>query len=109
VDVRILALIRYLVETHGEITVSSLVSGHRIYARPGVVSAHVYGRAIDIASLGGTPIYGHQGPDSVTEDAVRQILLLPEDMQPRQLISLLALGGPSFALSDHDDHIHVAY
>jgi hypothetical protein len=109
VDVRVVALIRYLAETYGEITVSSLVSGHGIYSRPGVVSAHTYGHAIDIATLGGTSIYGNQGPDSVTEHAVRDILLLPEEMQPRQVISLLALGGPSFAMGDHDDHIHVGY
>jgi hypothetical protein len=25
------------------------------------------------------------------------------------VISLLGLGGPSFPLGDHDDHIHVGY
>jgi hypothetical protein len=28
---------------------------------------------------------------------------------PRQVISLLGLGGPSFPLFDHDDHIHVGF
>ena len=109
VDPRIMVLLRYLAEEFGSVTVSSLISGHRTYARPGVVSAHVYGLAVDIAALGGVPIAGHQGPGSVTERAVEDILRLPPEMEPQQIISLLDLGGPSFALADHDDHIHVGY
>ena len=109
VNVRILALIEYLAEAHGQVTISCLISGHRLYARPGVVSAHIYGLAADISSLGGISIFGHQQPHSVTEEAVRNILLLPAEMQPRQVISLLGLGGPSFPLANHDDHIHVGY
>ena len=110
VNVSVLALIAYLAETHGQVTVSCLISGHRLYARPGVVSAHIYGLAADISELGGVPIMGHQQPDgSVTERGVRNILLLPAEMQPRQVISLLGLGGPSFPLANHYDHIHVGY
>ena len=110
VNVRVLALIAYLAEAHGQVTVSCLISGHRLYARPGVVSAHIYGLAADISMLGGTSILGHQQPDgSITEKAVRNILLLPAEMQPRQVISLLGLGGPSFPLANHYDHIHVGY
>lgn len=109
IDVRVLVLLEYLAEAHGEVTVSSLFSGHRLYARPGVVSAHVYGLAVDVAALGGTPIAGHQEPNGLTERAVRNILLLPAELQPRQVISLLGLGGPSFPLADHGDHIHVGY
>jgi hypothetical protein len=109
VDVRLLALVEYLADTFGEVTVSSLISGHRLYARPGVISAHVYGRAVDIAALGGIPIFGHQEPGGITEQGVKQILLLPPEMMPRQVISLLGLGGPSFPLADHYDHIHAGY
>jgi hypothetical protein len=109
VNVRILALIAYLAEAHGQVTVSCLISGHRLYARPGVVSAHIYGLAADISALDGTSIFGHQQPGSVTEKAVRNILLLPAEMQPRQVISLIGMGGPSFPLANHDDHIHVGY
>ena len=109
VDVRVIALIAYLRETFGSVTVSCLISGHRLYARPGVISAHVYGRAIDIADLGTTPILGNQRPGGVTEQAVRDILLLPAELQPRQVISLLGLGGPSFPLPDHADHVHVGF
>jgi hypothetical protein len=109
VNVRVLAMIAYLAEAHGQVTVSCLISGHRLYARPGVISAHIYGLAADISMLAGTSILGHQQQHSVTEKAVRNILLLPAELQPRQVISLIGMGGPSFPLSNHDDHIHVGY
>jgi len=109
VDVRVLAMIAYLRESFGQVTVSCLVSGHRLYARPGVVSAHIYGRAVDIADVGGTSIQGHQEPGGITERTVREILLLPAEVMPRQVISLLGLGGPSFPLANHFNHIHIGY
>jgi hypothetical protein len=109
IDVRVVVLIQYLAETFDQVTVTSLFSGHRKYARPGVVSAHIYGQAVDIAAVAGKPIYGNSAPGGLTEKAVRSILWLPVEVQPRQLISLLGLGGPSFPLADHADHIHVGY
>ena len=109
IDVRVVVLLRYLTESYGEVTVSSLFSGHRKYSRPGVISAHTVGHAVDIATVAGISIIGHQEPGSVTEKAVRSILMLPVEVQPRQVISLLGLGGASFPLADHDDHIHVGY
>lgn len=109
VDVRVLALIAYLADIYGEVTVSSLKSGHRLYSRPGVISAHVYGLAVDISALGERSIAGNQEPGGLTEEAVRNILFLPPELQPRQVISLLGLGGPSFPMGDHGDHIHVGY
>jgi hypothetical protein len=109
VDVRVLAVMLYLAESFHQVTVSCLISGHRLYARPGVVSAHIYGRAVDIAALGGVSIYGHQQPGGVTEQAVRALLFLPGGMLPAQVISLLGLGGPSFPLANHYDHIHIGY
>jgi hypothetical protein len=109
IDVRVLAMIAYLRESFGSVTVSCLLSGHRLYARPGVISAHIYGRAVDISAVGGIPIMGHQQPGGITERAVREILLLPQEVMPRQVISLLGLGGPSFPLADHYNHIHIGY
>jgi hypothetical protein len=109
VDVRVLAVIAYMREAFGQVTVSCLISGHRLYARPGVISAHIFGRAVDIAALGGTSILGHQQPGGVTEQAVKDILMLPSEDMPKQVISLLGLGGPSFPLADHYNHIHIGY
>lgn len=109
IDVRVLAMIAYLRESFGSVTVSCLLSGHRLYARPGVVSAHIYGRAVDISAVGGVSIQGHQQPGGITERTVREILLAPAEVMPRQVISLLGLGGPSFPLADHYNHIHIGY
>lgn len=109
IGVRALVAMLYLAQRHDDVTVSSLVSGHRLYSRPGVISAHVYGQAVDIASLDGISIYGGQGPGSITEQAVRDLLLLPVEAYPSQVISLHNMGGPSFAMADHHDHIHVGF
>jgi hypothetical protein len=93
IDVRILVLLEYLAEAHGQVTVSCLHSGHGYYA----------------AALGNVSMTGHQQPGSVTETAVRNVLLLPSELRPLQIISLLGLGGPSFPLANHYDHIHVGY
>jgi hypothetical protein len=109
IDVRVDVLIRYLAITFRQVTVSSLHSGHPYYASPGVVSAHMYGLAVDVSALGGVPISGHQQPGGLVEHAVEQILLLPAELQPQQVISLVGLGGPSFPLADHYDHIHIGF
>ena len=109
VNVRVLAVIEYLADSFGQVTVSCLISGHRLYARPGVISAHIYGLAADISEVGGVSILGHQQPGGITERAVRDVLLLPPELMPKQVISLLGLGGPSFPLANHYNHIHIGY
>ena len=108
-DVRVLVLLRYLSSRYEEVTVTSLTSGHSFFTASGNVSAHSYGQAVDIAALNGRPILGNQQPGGLTERALHKILLLPGRLEPSQLISLFELGGPSFALADHADHIHVGY
>jgi hypothetical protein len=108
-DVRVLVLLRYLSSRYREVTVTSLTTGHSYFTASGNVSAHSYGRAVDIAALNGTSILGNQEPGGLTERALRHILLLPKELEPSELISLFALGGPSFALADHADHIHAGY
>ena len=103
------AWLRRFADTFHEVTVSCLISGHKLYARPGVISAHIYGRAVDVAALNGISIYGHQQPGGITEQGVRSLLMLPGSMLPAQIISLLGLGGPSFPLANHYDHIHVGF
>ena len=67
--------------------------------------------ASDICLLfnGGTPIQGHQEPGGITERAVRDLLLVPSEVMPRQIISLLGMGGPSFPMADHYNHIHLGF
>jgi hypothetical protein len=109
VDVRVLVAIRYLVVRFHQVSVSSLISGHGLFARPGVVSRHVYGEAVDISALNNIPITGHQAPRGITERAVAALLRLPTEVEPQQIISLLGLGGPSFPQADHYDHIHIGF
>jgi len=64
---------------------------------------------VDIAALGGVSIMGHQQPGGLTERALRDILLLPKELWPSELISPFDMGGPSFAMAAHADHIHVGF
>jgi hypothetical protein len=110
VDVRVVATIAFLAESFGQVSITSLISGHGLYSRPGVISAHIYGHAVDVAALDGKVVSPFtQGPGGLVEQAVRKLLLLPAEMRARQVISLLGLGGPSFPLANHDDHIHVGF
>jgi hypothetical protein len=109
IDVRVLVTMLYLAEREGSITVTSLMSGHSIFTKSGHLSLHASGRAVDIAAVGGTPILGHQQPGGVTEDTLRNVLLMPAELRPSELISLFAIGGPSFAMADHADHIHIGF
>ena len=109
VNVRVVVVIRYLVARFHQVTVSSLVTGHRFFARPHVKSAHVDGLAVDISALKGLPITGNQEVGGVAEHAVNALLRLPVEVAPQQIISLLGLGGASFPQADHYDHIHVGF
>ena len=71
VDVRVLVVMLYLAERRGSISVTSLISGHGVFAKSGHVSLHSSGRAVDIGSVGGVSIAGHQGAGGVTEQALR--------------------------------------
>jgi hypothetical protein len=109
IDRRVLAVLEYLVAKGYPLTVTSLKCGHSYYTASGNVSAHSYGAAVDIAAVNGIPITGHQGPGSITEAVINDLMLLQGTMRPAQIISLMDLGPPTFSLSDHADHIHVGY
>ena len=109
IDRRILAVMEYLAESGFRLTVTSLKCGHGFYTTSGNVSAHSSGNAIDIAQVNGIPILGNQGRGSITEATIQQLLKLQGNMEPAQIISLMEMGGPTFAMGDHNDHIHVGY
>jgi hypothetical protein len=114
VDPRVLVTLEYLANSFRKLRVSDLVSGGALFSRSGSVSAHLYGRAADVASLRGRVVKGHQGPGTMTELAIRRLLLLPRSLRPRQIISLMDVDGPtgnhgSFALPDHYDRIQIDY
>jgi hypothetical protein len=109
VDVRVLAVLLYLAERYHSVTVSCLITGHSYFTSSGNPSLHAFGRAVDISAVNGVPITGHQNPGGLTEHVLRRVLTLPDELQPSELISLFDLGGPSFALADHYDHVHIGF
>jgi len=109
IDRRVLATLAYLAESGLSPTVTSLRCGHSYMTKSGNVSEHSSGSAVDIARINGVPILGHQESGGVADQAVRRLMLLQGTMAPHQVISLLAIGGPTMAMSDHADHIHVGF
>jgi hypothetical protein len=110
IDRRVLAALAFLAESGLHPTVTSLQCG-RIgsITTSGNLSHHSTGTAVDIAAINGVPILGHQEPGGVTDRAVRALMRLQGTVAPAQIISLLDLGGATFAMGDHHDHIHVGY
>ncbi|MFL5906171.1 MAG: lytic murein transglycosylase [Solirubrobacterales bacterium] len=109
IDRRVLAVMEYLVAKGYRLTITSLKCGHSYLTASGNVSAHSYGSAVDIAAVNGIPITGHQGPGTITEAVIKDLMLLQGAMRPAQIISLMDLGPPTFILPDHYNHIHVGY
>ncbi len=110
IDRRVLALLEYLAEVGLRPTVSSAssratattprraTSRSTRWARPSTSRGSTASRSSATRSRGG-----------ITEQAVRRIMQLQGTMTPAQVISLLDLGGPTLAMGDHDDHIHVGF
>jgi murein DD-endopeptidase MepM/ murein hydrolase activator NlpD len=110
IDRRLLAALAYLSSQGFRLTVTSLLCGrHGSITTSGNISNHSYGGAADIAAINGIPVLGNQGPGSITETLLRTVLQLQGTMVPDELISLQELGGPSFAMGDHADHVHIGY
>ena len=109
IDRRVLATLAYLAESGLKPGVTSLKCGHGFYTSSGNVSHHSSGNAVDIATVNGIPILGHQEAGGITEQAVRRLMQLQGTMAPAQIISLFEIGGSTFSMADHADHIHVGF
>ncbi|MEX2449160.1 MAG: lytic murein transglycosylase, partial [Solirubrobacterales bacterium] len=110
IDRRLLAALAYLAGQNFRMSVTSLLCGrHGSITTSGNVSNHSFGNAADIAAINGAPVLGNQGPGSITEELLRAVLRLQGTLVPDELISLQQLGGPSFAMGDHADHVHLGY
>jgi len=110
IDRRVLATMAYLSEQGFRLTITSMLCGRESsITTSGNVSNHSYGTAIDIAIINGVPVLGNQGAGSHTVALLKSVLRLQGTMRPSELISLHNLGGPSFAMGDHADHVHVGW
>jgi murein DD-endopeptidase MepM/ murein hydrolase activator NlpD len=109
IDRRILALLEYLVARGYRLTITSLKCGHSLYTTSGFISEHSSGNAVDIAQINGIPVLGNQGPGTLAEALVKDVMQLQGTMAPHQIISLMDFGANTFAMADHDDHVHIGY
>ncbi|MGV1050360.1 MAG: lytic murein transglycosylase [Solirubrobacterales bacterium] len=110
IDRRVLAVLEYLRSKGFTLTITALKCGHGYLTTSGNVSEHSTGDAVDIAEIDGVPVTGHQGPGTMTDELIRDVLQLQGTMQPHQVISLEDLPGEtSFAMADHYDHVHIGY
>jgi hypothetical protein len=73
------------------------------------VSEHSSGNAVDISRVNGIPVLGHQEPGGITDQTVRRLMQLQGAFMPHQVISLFSMGGPTLAMADHADHVHVGF
>ncbi len=110
IDRRVLAVLEYLRTKGFKLTITALECGHSLLTTSGNVSEHSTGDAVDIAQIDGVPVTGHQGPGTLTDELIRDVLQLQGTMHPHQVISLEDLPGEtSFAMPDHYDHVHIGY
>ena len=93
IDRRILAMLEYLRSKGFELTITSLKCGHSFLTTSGNVSEHSTGDAVDIAVIDGTPVTGNQGPGTMTDELIHDVLALQGTMHPHQVISLEDLPG----------------
>ena len=87
VDRRLVALTGYLAEALGSVEVTSVVEPRLELAAP-LANAHAQGRAIAVA------VDGESKEGTLLSRAVRELLLLPRELQPKRLVSTLRVGRP---------------
>ena len=112
IDRRVLATLMYLASSGLKPTVTSLKCGHGNLTSSGNVSEHTTGTAVDIAAINGIVITpATQGAGSITDVTIQALLKLQGTMKPHQIISLMTFGSAdnTYAMGDHDDHIHVGW
>jgi membrane-bound lytic murein transglycosylase B len=85
VDRRVLAVLAFLSRSGLEPTVSALRCSER--------QSSPSGEEADISAINGTPIAGHQGPETITELTVRTLLSLPAEFVPHEIASLMRFPG----------------
>jgi murein DD-endopeptidase MepM/ murein hydrolase activator NlpD len=112
VDKRVLALLEYMSVSGLKPTVAGLkCAGVTPPAGAANAPAGSSAEAVDITAVNGVPVAGHQGQGSVTDAAVRRLLMLQGAARPRRIASLLSYPGDAvaFASPGARDAIHIAF
>jgi soluble lytic murein transglycosylase-like protein len=109
VDKRVLAVLAFLSRSGLEPTVSSLRCSQSQDAAS--ASSGFTGEEVDISAVNGTPIAGHQGPETITDLTIRTLLNLPAGFIPHEIVSLMRYpGSPNTHASAADwNHIHLEF
>jgi soluble lytic murein transglycosylase-like protein len=108
---RVLAVLAFLSRSGLQPTVSALRCAQRQYTTSGVPLAAYTGDEVDISAINGTPIAGHQGPETITDLTIRTLLTLPSEFVPREIGSLMRYpGSPNTQASATDSNrIHLEF
>jgi len=88
VDRRLIALVGYLGEALGGVRVTSVAEPRLDVAAP-LAAAHAQGRAVAI------DVDGENRKGTRISRAVRELLVLPPELQPARIVSTLRLGRPA--------------
>lgn len=108
-DRRVLALLLILAEEHTLDWVGPIRTGHSYYVKgTNRVSNHVYGRAVDIIWVDGSPVT----PSNLGAlQATKTMLSLPSPLRPDQVGSpwMIPTDGVVVFTKDHHDHLHAGW
>jgi hypothetical protein len=118
IDRRILGTLEFLAASGLRPTVSALKCGPSASTPTALTPAaaadatqRASGNGVDIAAVNGIPILGHQGPGSIADITIRQLLTLQGIFKPQQIISLMTYPGTdnTQAMPDHNNRVHVGF
>ncbi len=110
VDRRVLAVLAFLSRSGLEPTVSALRCSQR-QCTPAMPRLPARGDEVDISAINGTPIAGHQGPETITDLTIRALLTLPAGFVPHEIDSLMRYpGSPNTHAASADwNRIHLEF
>jgi Transglycosylase SLT domain len=111
IDQRVLATLEFLSVQGFDPTVSQLKCGASPASSGGLVSEEASGDAVTITAINGIPILGHQGPGSITDLVIRQLLTLQGTYTPHEIVSTMSYPGSAnvVAIPTHTSSIQVGF
>jgi hypothetical protein len=111
IDQRVLAVLEFLSAQGFKPTVSQLKCGASTSSSGGLVSEQAAGDAVTISAINGIPILGHQGPGSITDLVIRQLLTLQGTYQPHEIVSTMSYPGSPNAIGipTHTSSIQIGF
>jgi hypothetical protein len=111
IDQRVLAVLEFLSVQGFKPTVSQLKCGANAASSGGLVSEQAAGDALTISAINGIPVLGHQGPGSITDLVIRQLLTLQGTFQPHEIVSTMSYPGSAnaVAIPTHTSSIQVGF